>query len=46
MNQIPLDSPLALLTVSKTPSAGAGVASKMDMGGSCKISVRVLEVEE
>jgi hypothetical protein len=40
MNQIPLGSPAALSTISDT--AGAGAVSEMDMGGSCKISVRSL----
>lgn len=39
MNQSPLGWPVAFSTQSETD--GAGAVSEMDMGGSCKISVRV-----
>lgn len=42
MNQSPLDWPVALSTHSDTYTAGAGLISEMDMGDSCKISVRIL----
>lgn len=40
MNQLVLDSPAALSIISDTARTGA--VSEMDMGGSCKISVRAL----